>query len=167
MTLERLFHYSEWCQARLEETLSQNDALLHRGFETTSKFDTIAKLLAHSLAAEERWLVMRLGHAPISRMYEDRAPETLKELFADARAIRENTRQFVARQTPESLAAVSEIELGSVTLKLSVEDVLYHVLHHESWHRAQISMALQQFGVDPPNFDFCFIGRTVGASPSV
>ena len=157
MTLERLFEYSDWCQARLEEVLSQNESLVHRRFETTSRFDTIAKLFAHSLAAEERWLVMRLGHEPIERMYEDRAPETLKELFADARAIRENTRRFVARQTPESLAVVNEIELGTVTLMLSVEEVLYHVLHHESWHRAQISMALQQFGVDPPNFDFCFL----------
>jgi len=35
--------------------------------------------------------------------------------------------------------------------------VFFHIIHHENYHRGQVIMALQRFGVDPPNFDYILL----------
>jgi uncharacterized damage-inducible protein DinB len=57
MELSRLFDYSDRCRALEARTLrSAPPELLHAAYETISPFNTVAKLLAHTIGAEERWL---------------------------------------------------------------------------------------------------------------
>jgi uncharacterized damage-inducible protein DinB len=158
MTLDALIAYSDQCRQRLHETLGEieetDNTFLHREFVTTGAFNTIAKLLAHSIGAEERWLSVRLQGLDVPVFYEDRAPEKRADLEIDAYKIREQTRDFLARQTPETLAQVRDIELPNRVIRMTTEEVIFHVLNHETWHRGQVSLLLQQWGFDPPNFDY-------------
>jgi uncharacterized damage-inducible protein DinB len=158
MTIERLFGYSDRCRTLLGQTLAAaGDDVLHRPISTLGKFDSIARLLAHMNGSEERWVVLRLQNLPLPVPYEERAAATLDGLLADAVRLRAQTVAFWSAQAPQSLTERRTVTVAGATRSLSVEDCLFHVLHHESWHRAQISMALQQFGIDPPNFDFCLL----------
>jgi uncharacterized damage-inducible protein DinB len=158
MTLDALIAYSNQCRQRLYETLGKieetDTTVLHREFVTTSTFNTIAKLLAHTTGAEERWLLVRLQGNTVPTPYEDRAPERRADLEIDAYQIRKATVAFLATQTPETLTEVREIQLPNRVICMTTEEVIFHVLNHETWHRGQISLLLQQWGFDPPNFDY-------------
>jgi uncharacterized damage-inducible protein DinB len=164
MTLDALIAYSNQCRKRLHETLSAieetDTTILHREFVTTSTFNTIAKLLAHMTGAEERWLVVRLQGNTLPTPYEDRAPKKRADLEVDAHQRREATIAFLATQTPEMLTTVREIHLPGRTVLMTTEEVIFHVLNHETWHRGQISLLLQQWGFDPPNFDYSVFAPT-------
>ena len=158
MTLEAYLAYSDQCRPRLYETLTEVEEVrsgtIQKEFPTMGKFNSIAKLLAHCHGAEERWVVSRLQKQPLPVSYEDRAPETLEELIADGEKIRAHTHAFLATQTPQSLLEKREMVMQDRVILSTIEEVIFHVLHHESWHRGQISLLLQHFGFDPPNFDY-------------
>jgi uncharacterized damage-inducible protein DinB len=164
MTLEALITYSNQCRKQIHETLSEieetDNTVLHRAFVTTSTFNTIAKLLAHMTGAEERWLLVRMQGNTVPTPYEDRAPTMRFDLEADADKLRKETVAFLATQTPETLTKVREIQLPGRTVLMTTEEVIFHVLNHESWHRGQIVSLLQQWGFDPPNFDYSVFAPT-------
>ena len=41
-----------------------------------------------------------------------------------------------------------------VKMTKNVIDILYHILNHSNYHRAQIVMDLKQYGLDHPSFNF-------------
>lgn len=156
MTLTTLFAYADRCRVELSGVLTAHPELVHKEFTTTSRFNTIAKLLAHSTAAEERWQ-SRIAETPLPAPYEDRAPESLTALLEDAEARRETTKALLANQTQESLAKIHEINLRGRTVSLSNDECFFTIYNHENWHRAQIITALQGFGIEPPDFDYVLL----------
>jgi uncharacterized damage-inducible protein DinB len=157
MDVRSLFAYSDNCRTLLKETLLAHPDVLDRPFHTLSKFASVRMLLAHSMAAEERWIEMRVRGRHVTP-YEDRASDSLEGLFADWDRIRANTREFLAGPEAEDLSRKVQVEVGGYPpLTLTIEQILFHIANHEVHHRAQISMALQQMGIDPPNFDYCLL----------
>ncbi|MBB6052828.1 DinB family protein [Armatimonas rosea] len=154
MELPQLFAYAASCRAALAPVLRAHHELLHREFVTTSRFNTIAKLLAHSTAAEERWHA-RLDGRPFPPSYEERAPSELERLLTDAEALRTET---LARLATDELARTITISLADgKRLDLTAHDIFFHIYSHEQWHRAQLYTALQSFGVEPPNLDYVLL----------
>jgi uncharacterized damage-inducible protein DinB len=154
MDLTTLYAYAANSGAALAAVLRAHPTLLHREFATTSRYNTIAKLLAHSTAAEERWHA-RLDGKPFPPSYEERAPQDLEMLLADAQRLRAETLTRIANASPESLVQTFTITLADGTaLTLSAEDIFFHLYNHEQWHRAQLYTALQSFGIEPPNLDY-------------
>jgi uncharacterized damage-inducible protein DinB len=108
-------------------------------------------------AAEERWIKKRILGMDVED-YEGRAAESVEEVFADWERIRASTKTFLSELNPDDLGRVYTIALkGGWTGDFTVEQVVFQFLNHETHHRAQVSMALQQFGIDPPNFDFAIM----------
>lgn len=157
MDIRDLFRYSDNCRRSLKGTLVAHPEAFDRPFETLSDFSSIRRLLAHSAAAEERWIEMRVRGKEIVR-YEDRAADTVEGLFSDWDRIRANTWEFLTGPEAEELSRKMDLELGGYALSLTIEQILFHIVNHEVHHRAQISMALQQMKIDPPYFDYCFLG---------
>lgn len=153
MDIRDLLVYSNNCRAALRETLEANPEVLDRPIGTMSRYNTVRLLLAHSMAAEERWIEKRIGGREIVD-YEERAGATVAALYDDWDAIRERTVAFMDGLGPDDLAHTLHLTLGSRELAVTVEQVLFQIFNHETHHRAQISMALQQMGVDPPDFDY-------------
>jgi uncharacterized damage-inducible protein DinB len=164
MDVRRQLAYADKARLLLRETLEANPETFDRRFETTGQYRTIRELVAHLIGAEQRWTIGRLYGEPRPPRYEDAPAETLAGLFTDWETIRARTWAFASQTDADTLAArVIEFEMpqgdkqGSRTVSLTLEEVLFHVCNHQSWHLGQISMAWQQMGTDPPNFDYMLL----------
>ena len=155
--LSDLFRYSDNCRSQLREVLLQNRALFDRPIEPPLvEMRSIRHIVSHMAAAEERWIKKRILGLDVED-YEGRAAESVEGVFADWESIRANTRSFLSELNPEDFGRVYTIALSGRTGQFTVEQVVFQFLNHETHHRAQVSMALQQFGIDPPNFDFAIL----------
>lgn len=155
MELQQLYAYATNCRAALTPILRAHPELLHREFVTTSRFNSIAKLLAHCNGAEESWYALLAGK-PSPSPYAERAPSDLEGLLTDAETLRARTLAFLTASSPESLAQVFTVTLGR-PVSLTAHEILFHIVNHEQWHRAQIYTALQSFGIEPPNLDYVLL----------
>lgn len=156
-----LFTYSDHCRAALREVLASHLDVLDRELGTISQYNTVRRLLAHTIGAEERWIVMRIGGRAV-QSYEERAAEAMDGLFADWERVRSNTRAYMDGLAAPDLEQVIHVTLGGATAgwswegDLTIKQILIHIIVHETHHRAQVSMALQQLGIEPPDFDYIF-----------
>jgi uncharacterized damage-inducible protein DinB len=159
LSINELLSYSDNCRRILRECLSTNQDAWNRPIEPPLiEFKTVRDIVVHTAGAEERWVKMRIGGQDVP-FYADRAPAEIEGVFEDWDGFRKETNSFIGRQTPESLQKVFHLTLGGDywTGDLTAKQILFHILNHETHHRGQISMALQQMGIDPPDFDFIFL----------
>jgi uncharacterized damage-inducible protein DinB len=156
---DTLFAYSDACRERLKDELSRHEELFTKPFSTTSRLDTIQKLLAHCVSAEERLVTVRIRGEALPVAYEDRAANTIEELFADARAVRGITDDLRRGLDADGLRRVISIPLPNreAPLEWSLSDIFFHILNHENFHRGQVVLSLRQFGADPPDFDYILL----------
>jgi uncharacterized damage-inducible protein DinB len=154
----RLYAYSDNCWRLMGEVLTSAQGAWDTCFDTVSKWNTIRLLLAHCVAAEERLISFRLLKKEIPLSFEERAPETWDELYADQKSIRAGTYAYIASLSDSE---VSEDNMAIFTLNghnaVTRADVLYHIVNHENYHRGQIVSELQRRGFDPPNFDYILL----------
>ena len=162
MHIRALFTYSDNCRAVLREILTQHEDVVKSEFRTESRFSSIHGLLAHVIGAEERWVEYRIGGREVVS-YEERAADSVEAMFADWDRIRAKTHAFLDTLDEGALRRTLHVQLGSRTSgqvwdgDLTIEQILFHIVNHETHHRAQISMALQQRMIDPPNFDYILL----------
>ena len=153
--------YSDACNRLLAQTLCDAPQTFSAPFETMSNFRSIREIIAHIIGAEERWIKYRIQGETVPIIYEKRAAETIDGIFADANAIRAQTRAYLATLTSADLDKTIELNLPQLNYQgtLTIAEVLFHILTHETHHRGQIVMALQRQGIDSPNFDYVLLGK--------
>jgi uncharacterized damage-inducible protein DinB len=152
MTLSDHLRYSQAARPVLLHTLQTHRQHFTRPFETTGEFNTIRLQLAHIIAAEERWIFQRIQGKPVND-FENRAADTIEGIWEQWEPIRAETVRVVESQTPASLEKQLHVSMRNGSRTLTMEQILFHIFNHEVHHRAQISLLIQQFGGDPPNFD--------------
>lgn len=158
-----LYGYSDACWRLMGESLAAAPAVWDATFETTSRWSSIRLLLAHSIAAEERMVTLRLKKGELPVGYEDRAATDWDGMYRDHLAVREATYAYLASLSDEEIGSGEEV----VTFVegrpgLTRGDALFHVINHETYHRGEVVMTLQRLGFDPPNFDFVLLrGRSL------
>lgn len=159
MEITELLAYSDRSRKLLRETLEQHSGIFDTPFETLSHYSSICKLVAHIAGAEERLVIQRLAGGIPGPRYEDVAPHSIPAVFDDWDRFRAHTHAFIASIDTSGLAGMIPISLPnwSSERKITVEQILFHALNHQNYHLGQISMALQRFGVDPPNFDYILL----------
>lgn len=160
MTLEEIKDYSDAAVRQLETTLQESPQFIDKKFVTTSSFKTIRELVTHMVGADERWTGRINGQIPETR-YEVRAPVDISDVFSDWRQLRVVLDKIL--QDPVLIATTLDWQIpnGTTTRTLTVEQVVFHIFNHCTYHIGQISMLLQQFGEDPPNFDVPLISPHV------
>ena len=158
MEARELLAYADWSRAVLKSTVEANAETWDREIETLSNFKSIRALTAHIAAAEERWVMRILGKPRPDPGYEDRAGSSIDEVFKGWDSIRAATHAVVSKASDSDLSAVHHISLPHWGLEFdrSVEQMLFQVFNHQTYHIGQISMSLQRWGIDPPNFDAIF-----------
>ena len=163
MDIRRQMAY-ESARLLLRETLEAHPEAFDHPFQTSGAYHSIGQLVAHLVGAERRWTIGRLYDEGRPPRYEDQAAETLGGVFADWDAIRARTLAFVSSADAETLARIIPVEMPqwSHAVRLTLEEVLFHLCNHQTWHVGQISLALQQRGIDPPNFDYVLLKSTGG-----
>jgi uncharacterized damage-inducible protein DinB len=159
----KLYAYSDRCWHFLGETLTANPTAWDASFQTTSQWNTIRLLLAHSIAAEERLISFRLQSLALLQSYEERAAASWDGLYKDHQAIRTATYAYLDslsdKEIEEETPVLPAIGGGGA---LTRSDVLFHILNHENYHRGQVITTLQRMGIDPPNFDYVLLS---GSAP--
>ena len=160
MNLSIHLRYADKLLDQLEEVVNANRDLWVREFETTSQFNSINKLVAHMVGAEERWVSWELFDEPRTDRYEIRNTDDQAGVFAAWKGIRQKTQQYVDAASSDDLALRQSVTMGKppTPAVITREAIVFHVFNHQIYHTAQISMLLQQAGVDPPNFDFVLLG---------
>ncbi|HWD38586.1 MAG TPA: DinB family protein [Fimbriimonas sp.] len=158
---DTLLTYSDNCWQLMGRTLAGCPGAWDAEFESTSKWNSIHKLLAHTIAAEERMVTVRLRNEPIPSGYEDRAAADWEGLYGDHRQVRSVTRAYIGALTDEEIEG-QEVVIPSIDGRPTQtrSEALFHIVNHESFHRGEVVMALQRLGFDPPNFDFVLLKQS-------
>ena len=155
MQILELLRYADWSKDRLRSTIEANPDEWDREYETISGYKSIRALTAHLAGSEERWLMRILGQPQPDPSYEVRSGQSVANVFEGWDGIRSALTDFVRAAGPEDLAAVHKVFLPSVNLDLDlrVDQMLWQIFNHQTYHLGQISTAFQRWSIDPPNFD--------------
>ena len=151
--------YSDACNRLLQETLNAAPQFFDTPFETESDFHSVREIFAHIVGSEERWIKSRIQGQIIPMTYEQRAADTIAGLFADAAQIRAETRAYLSSLTDADFEKSVELAFPRWNFQrtLTIAEIMFQILTHETYHRGQIAMTLQRQGVDTPNFDYVFL----------
>jgi len=155
METKDLFAYGDAAIQRLRETLMENPEGFQVTFSTLSAFKGVKDLVAHLVGAEERWFDRTQGLPPTAR-YEDNAAITIGGIFADWQLRRDRLKAFYNGLGTAALGTAIPLKLShrEELVPMTMDQIVYHLINHQIYHVGQISMALQQASIDPPNFDY-------------
>lgn len=140
-----LFEYNYHANQKLIDIMMANQDMLS---------EKAIKLMSHVLNAHHIW------NKRISK-----ATETFK-VWQEQPAT--DWKEVDKQNFEDSLAALSSTELAEPVAYVnsqgqaftnSVRDILFHVLNHCNYHRAQIATELKNAGVTPPVTDYIFYKR--------
>src|SRR5690554_4643998 len=141
---KELFEYSHHCNQKLIELLSEN---------LLSVSERSIQLINHLLNAQQIWNARILGEKAC-QVWQINKWEDLQKID------RENNLK--------SLKIVEEMDLeklleynNSTRARFSnkIKDILFHIVNHSTYHRAQIAADLRQSGIEPINTDYIFYRR--------
>ncbi len=151
--LHELFDQNYWARDR---QLQACTALSEEQFARPlgGSFPSLRETLAHLLLAEWLWL----------ERWEGRSPKALPSVqdFPTLTIITERWRE-VEREMRRYLAGLNEEALATTATYVSTRGnswayprwrMILHLLHHQTYHRGQVTNMLRQLGVQPPKVDF-------------
>ena len=155
MNVIELLSYADWSRKRLRSTIEDHPDVWDREYETISGFKSIRALTAHFAGAEERWLMRILAQPQPVVSYENRSGPSVADVFGGWDDIRSTLTDFVRIADQEDLSVVHKVFLPSIGLdiEMRVDQMLWQVFNHQTYHLGQISTAFQRWSIDPPNFD--------------
>jgi uncharacterized damage-inducible protein DinB len=158
MDIHEILKTGTRAQELLYSVVKEHPDLAQKEIETISAFKSISDQLAHCIGAEKRWQ-MRIGSSHGVINYEEQNIRDVNALHQVWISTRDETMQLLNDGSAELLAKSIDVKLikWNLEVKMTVEQILYHIAAHESYHRGQCSFLLQMFGVDPPNFDLPFM----------
>ncbi len=147
-----LFHYDFWA------TRLMLDALAPLPPGTQRLRGTV--LAAHLVWANEVWYGRVRGHNKAgTKVPGDAEPSELMQRYADTNR---RWHELLALLATQALATpVHYTATEGTTHATPLRDVLTHVLHHGSHHRAQMASAIRAAGATPPASDYIFFHRAL------
>ncbi|MCE2996603.1 MAG: DinB family protein [Cyclobacteriaceae bacterium] len=163
-TIQQHLTYSVWATERLKETLEAVDeAILFA--ETKSSFPSIAKTLLHAWDAEVIWL-KRLQGISLDSWPSQNFKGGKKELLEGIVQSAKNLAEFVESKGVGYLStSVTYKNLKGDSFENQVEDMLFHVVNHGTYHRGQVTTLLHQLGVTKiQSMDIIFYLRELNKS---
>jgi uncharacterized damage-inducible protein DinB len=144
MMLERLLKYTAVADRKFIEV-----------FENYSNYDERALLLiSHILNAQNIWTSRILNTVPQFERFQPHSPDQLMGI-SEKNTI--NLR-FIFDTQPLDREVYYSTSAGDPYVN-TVEEILYHVVNHSTYHRGQVASLLRQAGIDPPVTDFVFLKR--------
>lgn len=109
----------------------------------------VKKSFSHIINVHHIW-VSRIRHEQIESHTNDTLP-----MFYWGKLVQENYLKTIDFLNRVDLAEkVKYHDEQGVELSTTVVDILYHILNHSNYHRAQISRELRMLNIEPPSFNF-------------
>lgn len=144
-SIHRHLQFNAWANGKIVEILKNLDeSLLDK--ELKSSFPTIRKTLYHIWDAELIWFKRIKGEQATSWPSED-----IDETFADVlNSFLKNSEEltvFVTKKDRSFLEkTISYTNTKGLTYTNGVEDMLYHLVNHSTFHRGQLITMLRELG---------------------
>jgi uncharacterized damage-inducible protein DinB len=160
-TLHQHLSYSVWATTRLAETLQPVDEkILHT--EVKSSFSSIAKTLLHMWDAETIWLKRMQGVSPTSWPSQNFSG-TNEDIFQGVINSSKQLLNFIeSKEADFPQSKISYRNLKGELFEDIVEDLLFHVVNHGSYHRGQVTTLLHELGVNKiQSMDIIFYLRSL------
>lgn len=138
--------YNEWANSRIVSMLEPvSEDLIFR--EIKSSFPSIAKTMLHINDAEKLWMMRMKGVSlrtfPSAEFKGGKTP--LLEMFCSAS---EELIKFINEKDPSFLnTSYNYKTIKGEPFTNTVEDTLFHVVNHGTYHRGQIITMLRELGV--------------------
>lgn len=140
-----LFTYNHHCNQQLADLMmAHQDMLTERAI----------KLFSHVLNAHHIWNNRIASAQPGYKVWQEQAVNDWKEIdrknYEDSLGILSTTdmTQVLAYHNSQGLAFSN-----------SVRDILFHVINHSNYHRAQIASDMKSVGITPLTTDYIFYKR--------
>jgi uncharacterized damage-inducible protein DinB len=151
--LNELFDYNYWARDRQLQAcagLTEEQFLRPLG----NSFPSLRDTLTHLLAVEWLWLERWRGRSPRTLLAPEEFP-TLTALSQRWRTVEHEMREYVAGLGEEALECpATYINTRGQTWTYTLSRMILHLLHHQSYHRGQVTALLRQLGAQPPKVDF-------------
>lgn len=134
------FEYDFRCNQRWIETLKKHE-------DTLSDF--VVKSFSHIINVHHIWIHRVLEQDIESHTWDMLPIEFWEKLTQENHA---KTIDFLEKQ--ELTQKVHYTSEEGVHFEQEIIDILYHILNHSNYHRAQISRELRLLQIQPPAFNF-------------
>ena len=134
------FEYDFRCNAQWIKTLLKHEDDLT---------DFTIKSFSHVINVHHIW-IQRLLEQPSESNTWDKLPIDYWQKLVQENHLK--TQDFLEKN--EFIGKVLYTSEEGVPLEKEAVDILYHILNHSNYHRAQISLDLRQSGISPPAFNF-------------
>ena len=134
------FEYDFICNRKWSEVLIENENLIN---------DFIIRSMSHIINVHHIWISRVDETEPESHSW-DKLP--MDYWISLSQENYNRTIEFL-----EHLELTQKVDYHSeegVELSKEVVDILYHILNHNNYHRAQISLEMRKLGIQPPSFNF-------------
>ena len=131
-----------------------NQLLISKLIENSDKVsEKTNQLQNHIINAHQIWNSRLLNKKPFD-VFEIHSVTELKKLD------NENYQNTLKIIEATNLAQIFEYtNTKGQTFTNSVQDILFHIINHSTYHRAQIATEFKQFGLDPLVTDYIFYKR--------
>lgn len=144
-TLEHHLTYNLWANQRIGNLLlKQDEAVLNT--EQKSSFSSIAKTVLHLWDAEVIWLT-RLKGETIAEWPSKKFAGGKAEMVAGMLQTSTELMEFVKSQPATFLdQTITYKNMKGDAYQNRVEEILFHLVNHGTYHRGQITTLLRQMG---------------------
>lgn len=125
---------------QLEYEMWANDMLIKAINDADTPEDRVFEILSHLVISPNNWLRKILKEAQIYKSWD-------KLTLADCQSLsQENVLKwnaFILNKTDEELEQYIFFPFMGISSKISIEDLLIHLVNHSSYHRGQIIIKLK------------------------
>jgi uncharacterized damage-inducible protein DinB len=146
-TLQKHLDYNTWANAKIVEILSAIDEK-YLDVELKSSFPTLRKTVMHIWDAQQIWLTRLQGETTSnwpSASFQGTSKDMFDGLLEDSR----NFSAFVASKDKQFIeSSLTYKNMKGKEFSNNVEDILFHVVNHGTFHRGQIITMLRELGFD-------------------
>jgi uncharacterized damage-inducible protein DinB len=151
--LQALARFNTWGNENLRQSMLAADEQTLRQDQPGYWFGSVFFLLTHILGGETSWLARLGGVSSVPQPNpDDFSPETLAEAW---RAKDREWEEWSARATPEQLAQRGTWRRANGKLyELEHWQVATHVMVHSANHRAHVTVAMTELGIEHGPLDF-------------
>ena len=144
-TLRELFAFQRWATAKILDCVAPlTDEEFRRPIG--GSFGSLSGTLLHAYGADWVWLERLHGRSPRSLPQgEERA--SFEELRTRWSAVGDERDAFFAKLSPARLEEwISYVNFAGESCRYRLDEVLFHIANHLTYHRGQIAAQLRQLG---------------------
>lgn len=144
--LIELFEYNYYFNNKLIEFISENFQL---------KPEKSVKLLNHLINAQQIWNA-RINNESEFEVWQINDWNNISKINADNYS---KTLEIIYNENPRNIIEYKNSKGQKFINK--IEDVLFHVINHSTYHRGQIATDIKNNGIEPLTTDYIFYKRKI------